>query len=351
MRVLGIETSCDETAAAIADDSGGILRIVSEVVSSQIELHRHYGGVVPEVAAREHVLNILPVIDETLRQAGLDPKCVKAAEGGLDAIAVSAGPGLMSALQTGVETAKALGLAWGLPVVAINHIEGHIYANFILQKENIVFPAMVLTVSGGHTLLVEMKDHGQLRIVGETRDDAAGEAFDKAAKLMGLAYPGGPLVAERAERYRSEKLPIRSNDIRLPRPMIDSADLDFSFSGLKTAIRYALQADENWQSRIDEYCFEFEEAVVEVLVSKAIKAAQQSFSKTLMLAGGVSANRRLREALAEAARAQGLIFVMPDQRYTTDNAAMIAGAGIFKLKESDVKTDIFVADPNLALSL
>lgn len=349
MRVLGIETSCDETAAAIADDSGNSIRIVSELVSSQIDLHRRYGGVVPEVAAREHVLNILPVIDETLRQAGLDPRNMSRQRDGLDAIAVSAGPGLMSALQTGVETAKALAWVWGVPALAINHIEGHIYSNFINRQEEIRFPALVLTVSGGHTLLVEMKGHGQLRIVGETRDDAAGEAFDKAAQLMGLAYPGGPIIAERAQRYRSKKLLAKSGSVHLPRPMIDSDDLDFSFSGLKTAIRYALQADEDWQERIDEYCHEFEEAVVEVLRVKAIKAARRSAARTLILAGGVSANRRLREALSVATEAQGLAFVMPEQHYTTDNAAMIACAGVFKLKRPKPYRKDFIADPNLGL--
>ena len=209
MKILGIETSCDETAASIVEDEGDGVRVLSDVVSSQIEIHKKYGGVVPEVAAREHVLNILPVINEALAKAGINRE--NAAKE-IDAIAVTIGPGLATSLMVGIETAKTLSFAWGVPLVKINHIEGHIYANWIgvnskfqipnsKNKEN-KFPALILTVSGGHNLLVLMKGHGKFKIVGETLDDAAGEAFDKAAKMMGIGYPGGPAIAQQAERCR-----------------------------------------------------------------------------------------------------------------------------------------------------
>ncbi|MFH0891764.1 MAG: tRNA (adenosine(37)-N6)-threonylcarbamoyltransferase complex transferase subunit TsaD [Candidatus Falkowbacteria bacterium] len=330
MLILGIETSCDETAAAVASGKNGKVEILSDVVSSQIEIHKKYGGVVPEVAAREHVLNILPVIDKALKKSGI-PTLAKG--GGVDAIAVTIGPGLITSLVVGIETAKVLSCAWGVPVIGINHIEGHVYANFINQKKKLEFPAMILTVSGGHTMLVLMRAHGKYKTIGETRDDAAGEAFDKAAKLMGIGYPGGPAIAVQAVKCQMSKV---KGQIKLPRPMINSGDFDFSFSGLKTALLYDLKKDKNWEKRIPEYCHEFQRAVVDTLVFKTVKAAEKYKAKTVMLAGGVAANTELRTQLEKAvAEKLKTAFVMPDLKYTTDNAAMVASAGYFRALKKD----------------
>ncbi len=336
MKILAIETSCDETAASVAVDSGCGVKILSNIVSSQIDIHKKYGGVVPEVAAREHVLDILPVIDEALEKADIKKSDLVNKKNVLDAIAVTMGPGLMSSLQTGVETAKSLAYAWDLSVVGINHIEGHIYANFINLEKDINFPSLILTVSGGHTMLILMHGHGDFEVIGDTRDDAAGEAFDKAAKLMGLGYPGGPVISDEAKKYIVHNTQDISK-ITLPRPMIQSDDFDFSFSGLKTAIRYKIEKDENWQNKIPEYCFEFQEAVVDVLVFKTIRAVKKYNIKTVMLAGGVAANSRLREVMQANVeeKLSDVRFVMPELKYTTDNAAMIASAGIFRAKQND----------------
>ena len=322
MIILGIETSCDETAAAVIYGQGDKIKVLSNVVASQIEIHKKYGGVVPEVAAREHVLNILPVVDKAL-------KGVKK----IDAIAVTDGPGLVTSLLVGVETAKILAYAWGVPVVAVSHIEGHIYANFINEKPK--FPAVILTVSGGHTMLVFMSGHGKYKVLGETRDDAAGEAFDKAAQLLNLGYPGGPAIAATAAKARNEKLEV----INLPRPMINSGDFDFSFSGLKTALFYQLQRDKKWQERISEYAAEFQEATVEVLVAKTIKAARALNCQTVMLAGGVAANLKLRSRLKAAVKKKlvGARLIIPQFEYCTDNAAMIAVAGYYRAKRKDFR--------------
>ncbi len=229
MLVLGIETSCDETAAAVARKDRNRIKILSNVVASQIKLHRRYGGVVPEVAAREHVSAILPVIEKALIKAGISRRRAKSK---LGAIAVTTGPGLITSLLVGVETARTLAAVWEMPVISVNHIEAHIFAAFIGRNlEKIKFPALALTVSGGHTMLVELKDFSHWLIIGDTRDDAAGEAFDKAAQLLGLNYPGGPAIAKAAQKFNlSSSLPA------LPRPMLNAPNLDFSFSGLKTAL-------------------------------------------------------------------------------------------------------------------
>ena len=329
MKILGIETSCDETAAAVAVGDGKSVRILSNIVSSQIEIHKKYGGVVPEVAAREHVLNILLVVNEALKKAGLNRKKPE-----LDAIAVTIGPGLITSLITGIETAKSLTYAWNIPLIGINHIEGHIYANFIescanntentTRDKNFEFPAIILTVSGGHTMLILMDDYGKFKIIGETRDDAAGEAFDKAAKMMEIGYPGGPVISTEAEKYKNK------SEIHLPRPMINSDNFDFSFSGLKTAIRYALEDDKNWKEKTPEYCAEFQQAIIDVLIKKTISASNKFNVKTIMLTGGVSANKELRKQLKEQVLENNFKFSMPNLKYTTDNAAMIATAGYFK---------------------
>ncbi|MFA5109726.1 MAG: tRNA (adenosine(37)-N6)-threonylcarbamoyltransferase complex transferase subunit TsaD [Patescibacteria group bacterium] len=336
--ILAVETSCDETAASLikVDSKTGRFCVLSNVISSQIEIHKKYGGVVPEIAAREHVLNILPVIDEALLKAGIKPEK-------LDAIGVTKGPGLITSLITGVETVRVLAFAWKKPIIEINHIEGHIYANFINPQTPIKFPALILTVSGGHTILLIMKKNGQIKILGETRDDAAGEAYDKAAKMLGLGYPGGPIISRYAIEYQktldkniSKTEKSLFNTLKLPRPMINSADFDFSFSGLKTALLYQLQKDKNWKSRIPEYCSEIQQAIIDVLISKTIKAAKKFAAKTIMLSGGVSANSELRAQMAEAVKINfpDINFLVPDKEYTTDNAAMIAAAAIFKFRQN-----------------
>jgi len=353
MIILGIETSCDETAASVVRGLGDKVEVLSNIVSSQIEIHKKYGGVVPEVAAREHVLNMLPVVNETLEKAKIQIPRTPLNKGAVkvDAIAVTVGPGLVTSLLVGVETAKTLAYVWKLPVVAANHIEGHIYANFIGINPNnqiliskqipnsksqiqnkIQFPALILTVSGGHTMLILMSGHGQYKVLGETRDDAAGEAFDKAAQLLGIGYPGGPAIAACAVKFKveSEKLKVKS----LPRPMIESNNFDFSFSGLKTALLYAIQRDKDWKKKIPEYAHEFEQAVAEVLVSKTIKAAKKYNCQNIMLSGGVAANVVLRNMLAQAVenKLYKAKLIIPEFKYCTDNAAMIATAGYFRAK-------------------
>jgi len=369
MKILGIETSCDETAASVVEGKGDKVEVLSSIISSQIEIHKKYGGVVPEVAAREHMVNILPVVNEALAplaRPSLKPRPTlsKFGEGrsksgarlGLDAIAVTVGPGLVTSLLVGVETAKTLAYVWGMPVVAVNHIEGHIYANFIKppypplparlasqseagrqggRQGAIKFPAVILTVSGGHTMLVLMKGHGRYKILGETRDDAAGEAFDKAAQLLGLGYPGGPSVAFQATKIKNKKSKIK--DISLPRPMIKDKNFDFSFSGLKTALLYELTKDKSRRRKIPQYAAEFQLAVADVLVDKTIRAALKYGVKTVMLTGGVAANSQLRQELAEAInfKLAGANLIMPELKYCTDNAAMVAAAGYFRARAKD----------------
>ncbi|MDD5071175.1 MAG: tRNA (adenosine(37)-N6)-threonylcarbamoyltransferase complex transferase subunit TsaD [Patescibacteria group bacterium] len=371
MIVLGIETSCDETAAAIVEGkkagTQNFVSVRSNVVSSQIEIHKKYGGVVPEVAAREHILNILPVVDEALAKAGIERG--RAAKE-IDAIAVTVGPGLITSLIVGVETAKTLSYVWGIPLVAVNHIEGHIYANFVsvnsppsprLRRAS-KFPILILTVSGGHTMLVLMSGHGKYKVIGETRDDAAGEAFDKAAKLLSLGYPGGPAIAAEAAKFQipnskfqiNSKFKIQnSKNIILPRPMINSDDYDFSFSGLKTALLYKLKKDKMWKRRIPEYCAQFQQAAIDVLIAKTLKAAGNYKVKTIMLTGGVAANKELRGQMEEMikTRLPKTKYLIPNIQYTTDNAAMVATAGYFRaLKKDFIPWPKIKVDPNLELS-
>lgn len=333
--ILAIETSCDETAASVikTDKKPGRLIVLANIISSQIAIHKKYGGVVPEVAAREHVLNILPVINEALIKAKIKPQQ-------LTAIAVTKGPGLITSLITGVETARTLAYVWNKPIVGINHIEGHIYSNFINPLPPIKFPALTLTVSGGHTTLVLMNKSGKIKIIGETRDDAAGEAYDKAAKMLGLGYPGGPIISSYAAKYiktHSKKTKTKNslplNSLNLPRPMLNSPSFDFSFSGLKTSLLYSLRKDTLWKKRIPEYCYELQQAIIEVLIGKTLKAAKKFRARTIMLAGGVSANKELRTQMAGAVKNKcpKVNFLVPAQEYTTDNAAMVAAAAIYKL--------------------
>lgn len=322
MYILGIESSCDESAAAVLKVSGQKTEILSSVIASQIEIHAQYGGVIPEIAAREHVLNILPTIESALKKAKITKKDLKA-------IAITQGPGLITSLIAGIETAKALALVWKKPLIPVHHIIGHIYANFINQAIPPKFPLLALVVSGGHSNLIYMSEHYSFKIIGETRDDAAGEAYDKAAKMMGLAYPGGPIVAEHAQVFRESG---QTATIELPRPMLNSPDLDFSFSGLKTALLYQLQKDKKWRQRLPEYCFAFEQAIIDTLVHKTIKAAKQYQPKSILLAGGVAANTALRQQLNAkiTEKLPKTMLYLPDRKYTTDNAAMIASAGYFR---------------------
>ncbi|PLX20442.1 tRNA (adenosine(37)-N6)-threonylcarbamoyltransferase complex transferase subunit TsaD [Candidatus Parcubacteria bacterium] len=326
MKILGIESSCDETAASIVEGKGDSVKVLSNVVSSQIDLHKKYGGVIPELAAREHVLSVLPVVETALKNAGIKKSDV-ATE--LNGIAVATGPGLVSSLMVGIETAKTLSYVHNVPSISINHIEGHVFANFI-ENKNINFPAIILTVSGGHTMIILMEDFNKFTTLGETRDDAAGEAFDKAAQLMDMGYPGGPAISKLAQRAKA------ANNIKLPRPMINSGDLDFSFSGLKTALLYELQKDPNYKKRLPEYCLEFQQAIIDVLIKKTITASRGHEAKSILLAGGVSANIELRTQLDQAIKKNipGTLFVKPELSYTTDNAAMIASAGYFKAREN-----------------
>ncbi|MFA5131697.1 MAG: tRNA (adenosine(37)-N6)-threonylcarbamoyltransferase complex transferase subunit TsaD [Patescibacteria group bacterium] len=349
MYILGIETSCDETAASVikADLKSGHILVLSNIISSQIEIHKKYGGVVPEIAAREHVLNVLPVINEALIKAKIDHNKI-------NVFAITKGPGLITSLMTGIETVRTLSFAWNIPIIEINHVEGHIYSNFIKPETKIKFPALILTVSGGHTNLVSMTKDYKIKIIGETLDDAAGEAFDKGAKMMNLGYPGGPIVSQYANDYKKsfpDSLTPASN-LNFPRPMLNSNNSDFSFSGLKTALLYQLKKDPKWKTRIPEYCFAYQQAIIDILTAKTIKAAKRLEAKTVMLSGGVSANRELRESLALAVKAKlsGVNFLVPAQEYTTDNAAMIAAAAVFKLKHQ--KTTTFSklrVDPSLQL--
>jgi len=266
MIILGIETSCDETAAAIVQNKSERFEILSSVVSSQVDIHAKTGGIVPEVAAREHIKNILPIIDQALKKASMDYHKI-------DAIAVTAGPGLITSLLVGAETAKVLSYTWNKPLTAINHLAAHIYANFISAswRTKIQFPLLALVVSGGHTELVLMKKHLDYQVIGQTRDDAAGEAFDKVAKLLNLGYPGGPIISKLAKDGDRKA-------VDLPRPMIKENNFDFSFAGLKTAALYKIQSGKyNLKDKktIADFCASFEQAAIDVLVEKTIKAAKK----------------------------------------------------------------------------
>jgi len=329
MRILGIETSCDETAASIIEvnKKNDKIKVISNVVSSQIKIHQKYGGVVPEVAARNHIKNILPVINKALTSKNK-----------IDAIAVTQGPGLICALLIGIETAKSLAYSWDKPIIGVNHIAGHIYSNWLENNNPPQFPALALVVSGGHTELVLMKKHNQFKILGQTRDDAVGEAFDKVAKILGLGYPGGPEISKMASRRDA---PV-GRLIKMPRPMINDKNFEFSFSGLKTSVLYQIQKDKNYKKRIPDYCASFQQAVIDVLIKKTIKAAKKYKVKSVMLAGGVAANIELRKQLGEAVKINlpKANYHMPNIKYTTDNAAMIAAAGYFAYKyKNNIKTD------------
>lgn len=326
MKLLAIETSCDETAAAIIESDGQSVSVRSSAVSSQADLHARWGGVVPNLAAREHVKNIIPIVESALREATLTP-------GDIDCIAVTQGPGLIPALLVGVSAAKTLAIAWQKPLLGVNHLEGHIYANLFTTGAELRFPLLATIVSGGHTQLILMRDHFAYELLGETDDDAAGEAFDKVAKMLGLPYPGGPEIGKRADQYRqtAEREPAK----KFPRPMLDTDNYRFSFSGLKTAVLYSLKKESAETLTDPDFiaatAHEFQEAVVDTLVGKTERAIQEFQPKTLVIAGGVSANARLRERMKSmVTRYPDCQFLMPPFQYSLDNAAMIGAAGILR---------------------
>ena len=307
--ILAIETSCDETAASIIKDG---TEIISNVVSSQIESHKRFGGVVPEIASRHHVEQMTIVIEECLKQANMEPA-------DLTAVAVTEGPGLVGALLIGINAAKAFAFAHSLPLIPVHHIAGHIYANNLVQPME--FPLLALVVSGGHTELVYMKEHGSFELIGETRDDAAGEAYDKVARVLNLPYPGGPHI-DRLAHEGQEAVPF-------PRVRLAEGSYDFSFSGLKSAvINYKHNIDQRGEEIIPAHVAKgFQDSVVEVLTAKTLRAAREYGVKQVIAAGGVSANKGLRTSLETTFKAEGIPFYVPPLKLCTDNAAMIGAAG------------------------
>ena len=327
--VLGIETSCDETAASIVED-GRVVR--SSVISSQIDLHARFGGVVPEIAGRAH-LQVLPaVVADAVGEAGLD-------DADVDAVAVTIGPGLIGSLLVGVSAAKALSLVWDVPFVGVNHLEAHLYAS-LLAEPDLELPMLVLLVSGGHTMLVVMEDHGRLEVLGSTLDDAAGEAFDKVARYLGLGYPGGPAIDRLARDGDAEA-------IAFPRAVADRPT-DFSFSGLKTAVVNHVRRHPDAVTA--DVVASFQEAVVDVLVDKALAAAEDRGVPTVCLGGGVAANSRLRDRFVAACEAQGRAWSIPALDLCTDNAAMVAAAGHWQLHRAGATPLDIGADPSLPLA-
>jgi len=307
MKILGIETSCDETAAAVVEDGA---KVLSNQIASQVEIHARYGGVVPEVASRQHILSIIPILEKAMTEAGANWE-------DLSGVAVTIGPGLAGSLLVGVNVAKAVALAHGLPITGVNHLEGHIYANW-LDNQGIDFPAVCLIVSGGHSDLVLMRGHGDYVVLGRTRDDAAGEAFDKAARILDLGYPGGPAI-ERAAKGGVASL-------QLPRAWLKGSS-DFSFSGVKTALLRLVEAGK--VSSVADGAASFQEAVIDVLVTKTVAVAKERRVKQILLAGGVAANELLRKRLVERSP---LPVLVPPPILCTDNAAMIAACGYYRLK-------------------
>ena len=409
MLILAIETSCDETAVALVKAKRGGFFVRDEYISSQFKVHSPFGGVVPNLAAREHLKNLPILLKKIIAKNKIGSQNV-------DLITVTQGPGLIPALLIGTNAAKALAYAWKKPLVGVNHVAGHIYANFIrenpksqilnskqiqnsklkIKNFKLKFPTLALIVSGGHTELILMKKHMDFKIVGQTLDDAAGEAFDKAAKILGLGYPGGPVISALAEKFQiSNSRPthfatqngwdgwtkfqinskIQNSKFFLPRPMVNSPNFNFSFSGLKTAVLYTVRDNPKIirdKKLTSELCAEFQQAVIDVLISKTIRAARKYNPKTILLGGGVSANKELRRQLKERIqnspeilrlkkqagskfKIQNCRLIIPDTKYSLDNAAMIAIAGYFKWKFSKNKKSFYnnwrnlEADANLKL--
>jgi len=356
MKILGIETSCDETAVSLLQVTRDKIQVTSNVVLSQIEIHKKYGGIVPEVAARKHVESIIPIIEEALN----DDSISKTKDLRPDLIAVTYGPGLITSLQVGIQTAKTLSYIWDVPLVGVNHLEAHLWS-FLLNKEqrtkieDLKFPAVGLVISGGHTEMILVKgigsprfgEAGKYKLIGRTRDDAVGEAFDKVAKMLNLGYPGGPIISHYAKSGNPKK-------IDFPRPMIDSKDFDFSFSGIKTSVKYFLKeliSTGSLSSHLTkDICASFQQAVIDVLVEKTVRAAKEFKVKSIILGGGVSANEELIKELGTRCKEQGLNFYYPYLEHTGDNAAMIALTGYFNIKKSSKKCwQKLTADANLKI--
>ena len=387
MRILSIETSCDETAVSMVEASGNTenskFKVLGDTILSQIDMHREFGGVFPTVAKREHARHLIPSIEKVLKESNVvsgikykelgkekktkieeilkrEPELlarfkdfIESIENpNLDAIVVTSGPGLEPALWIGINVAQALSLAWKVPLVPVNHMEGHIVSS-LLENEAIKrmsFPALALLISGGHTELVLIKDWLSYEVIGRTRDDAVGEAFDKVARMLGLSYPGGPEISKLAHQARVHNKQLKE---RLPRPMLDSDTYDFSFSGLKTAVLYMVKniSNINEETR-QKIAREFEDAVTEVLISKTMRAVEEYNIKTLIIGGGVSANTEIRRIFEEEThRLKNIEFLLPDKNLSTDNAIMIAAAGYLHLlleKDKASATEI-KADGNLSL--
>ena len=368
MRILGIETSCDETAVSLIEADGQLpnptFKVLGDSLYSQIKIHAEYGGVFPMMAKRAHALNIVHLLSKTLQEAGeyheatislnpeLEAKIAKLLEREddlskdiltlakkiqtpkIDAIAVTFGPGLEPALWVGVNFARALSLLWNIPIIPTNHMQGHIYSVLLSatgKMQTINFPIVSLLISGGHTELVKLTDWTKAEVIGRTRDDAVGEAFDKVARILGLPYPGGPEISKLADQHRAEG--DSEDKWKLPRPMINSSDTDFSFSGLKTAVLYAVKkhGDLNEQDKKD-LAREFEDAVVEVLIKKTKKAVEEVGSNTVIIGGGVSCNKAIRSAFEKLATEENLNVILPNPKMSTDNSVMIAIAGYINLQ-------------------
>ncbi len=428
MKILSIETSCDETSVAIVKAKGGLtnpsFEILSNIVLSQVKLHAHWGGVVPMMAKREHSKNLIPILENSLKKSGFLKLNLKSKNSNLklktqkqlnkileretelleqflkfiptigipkiDAIAVTVGPGLEPALWVGINFAKALAFVWNKPIVAVNHMEGHVVASRLAttsykvksKKSKVEFPALALLVSGGHTELVLIKKWGDYKIIGQTRDDAAGEAFDKTARMLELPYPGGPQIAKQAENFKKYPLTFRMGgwttpdmpdssrggrarremekeafNIKLPRPMIHSHDFDFSFSGLKTAVLYMLRDMKERHVNIGDFtpmiCNEIQQAIVDVLIAKTIKAAKEFGAQSIILGGGVVANKELRSQIKKVVvreLTKTTALHLPPSKITTDNAAMIAAAGYLHASNKDfAKPEKLAAEGNLGL--
>ena len=335
INILGIESSCDDTSAAIV--SNGIL--LSNVIASQA-VHSAYGGVVPELASRAHQQNIIPVVDQAIKQSGLTKDQISA-------VAFTRGPGLLGSLLVGVSFAKGFALAGNIPIIEINHLQGHVLSQFVHEKDKIAknpdFPFLTLLVSGGHTQIIKVNDYFDMEIIGSTIDDAAGEAFDKCAKVMGLGYPGGPVIDKHAHQGNHDAFKFAKPHIK---------DLDFSFSGLKTSFLYTLRdemktnpnfIDEN----IDDLCASLQYTIISILIDKLKKAVKQTGIKQITIGGGVAANSELRDTLTETAKRCGWEVFIPERKYTTDNAAMIAGAGYFKYQKGEFATMDLAPDARL----
>ncbi len=332
MKILGIETSCDETGVAIYDEQQGI---VAEALYSQIELHAEYGGVVPELASRDHVRKLLPLIQQVMNQADCSA-------GQIDAVSYTAGPGLIGALLVGTAVGRSIAYGWNKPAIAIHHMEGHLLAP-MLEDEQPEFPFLALLVSGGHTQLYQVNGLGDYQLLGESLDDAAGEAFDKTAKLLGIGYPGGPAISKMATKGRQ-------GEYVFPRPMTNKPGLDLSFSGLKTFAANTIRASDGSEQAKADIALAFEQAVVETLVIKCRRALQQTGLSTLVVAGGVSANVRLRSRLAEEAHKHQARVFYPRLEFCTDNGAMIAYAGYRRFKAGQFEPLSFNAKARWPLS-